>query len=627
MLIARSDCENLGTWVVFAVSASDRINNSTIDKDTPPRDPERADAGEPGRQYVVAFDADRSRMFELPVAGEILIGRGDEAQLRLSDAAASRCHAVIQTAAGEATLVDVGSQNGTRLNGERVVGACPLASGDVITICATTLVYHASSPAIRSPTVLDFAAFRQRLVQELERSRGYHRPLTLVAATLGQVDRASIALALERHLRIMDVTGWGGLGQLLVLMPEVTADGAFQAAGQLLSILQPVAPAARVGFASCPADGIDVDTLLEAARTSALDAQPSAVASATRTFRTLEVGDRNVIVADPTMIRLYDLIGRLAKSRLSVLICGETGTGKELAARAIHEWSGRRGKPLVAINCAAIADTLIESELFGHDRGAFTGAVGTKIGLLEHGAGGTVFLDEVGELSAVAQAKLLRALEHKTVMRIGDPREREIDIRIVAATNRKLEAEVAAGRFRQDLYFRLSGGMIWIPPLRDRKREVAILAQRFLEQACEGMGCDAKTLSDDALRLLSMHHWPGNLRELQNLMAYAAAAMENPIVEAWELEEHLGRRLYEVPQIEPEPGASAEASATQGTAQGAFRPIEEEVRALERARMVAALAATAGHQRRAAELIAMPLRTFQTKAKLYGLSFDPRRKR
>jgi two-component system, NtrC family, response regulator AtoC len=536
------------------------FDESTV-PEVSPRGADRAQGRAPGRQYVVVFESDRSQMFELPPDGEIRVGRGEDVQLRLRETAISRHHAVIRTGAGQATVIDEGSHNGTRVNGERVAGARALASGDVIEICTTTLVYHASSSAVGSLTLLEPSAFRQRVAQEIERARGYHRPLTLMAATLGRSDRPRIALALERRLRTIDVAGWGGADQLLVLMPELTADEAFEAAARLLAIVQPVAPAARVGFASWPADGIDVDTLLEAARTSALDAPPSTIAPATRAFRTLQVGDRQVIVADPTMIRLYELIERLAKSQLAVLICGETGTGKELAARAIHEWSSRRAKPIVAINCAAIAETLVESELFGHEKGAFTGAVGTKIGLLERAAGGTVFLDEVGELSAGAQAKLLRVLEHKSVMRLGGVREHAIDIRVVAATNRNLEAEIGAGRFRRDLYFRLSGAMIWLPPLRDRKREVAILAQRFLEEACERMRCQAKALSDDALRLLSSHDWPGNIRELYNVMEYAAAAVEAPILEARDLEPRLGRQLSDAPQVDPEPSSDAAAGA------------------------------------------------------------------
>jgi two-component system, NtrC family, response regulator AtoC len=594
-----------------------RARPGLADLETPNQDGE-APADRPVRRpYVVVFAADSSRMVELPAAGEVRIGRGADAELQIAEVGVSRHHARLRTDDDGAVLIDEGSQNGTRVNGERVVGARPLASGDAIAIGATTLLYHASAPAPQPARVLEPAAFRQRLDQELARACAYHRAVTVAVASLGRADRPRLALALARQLRPLDVAGWGGAHHLLVLMPEVGADDAAHAAAALLAIVEPIAAPARVGFATCPADGIDGDTLIEAARSSALAAPAATAVAATRAFRTLAIGEREVIVADPAMIRHYELIERLARASLTVLVCGETGTGKDVAARALHAWSARRAAPLVAINCAAISDTLFESELFGHARGAFTGAVEAKPGLLERADGGTVFLDEVGELSAAAQAKLLRALEHKRVTRIGEAREREIDIRLVAATNRDLAAEIAAGRFRQDLYFRLSVARIWVPPLRDRPREIAILARQLLAQACARAGAATKTLSEDALRRLSLHPWPGNVRELMNLMERAAAIVEAPVVEAWDLD-----------GLDEAPAGDADAPREPGAAaRPALRPIDQEVRALERAHMAAALQATGGHQRRAAALISMPLRTFQTKAKQFGLTSEPRGRR
>jgi len=199
--------------------------------------------------------------------------------------------------------------------------------------------------------------------------------------------------------------------------------------------------------------------------------------------RTIEVGDRSVVIADPAMARMYQLLERLAVSELPVLVCGETGTGKEVAAGALHQFSHRSERPLVSLNCAAIQENLVESELFGYERGAFSGAIAAKPGLLEVASGGTVFLDEIGDLPAAVQAKLLRVIETKRVLRLGDVRERTIDIRVIAATNRDLVKDVVAGRFRRDLYFRLSGATLWLPPLRDRPRELPILAEMFLHDA------------------------------------------------------------------------------------------------------------------------------------------------
>jgi transcriptional regulator with PAS, ATPase and Fis domain len=302
----------------------------------------------------------------------------------------------------------------------------------------------------------------------------------------------------------------------------------------------------------------------------------------------------------------------------------------------------------VAINCAAIAENLVESELFGHEKGAFTGALAAKPGLFETAAGGTVFLDEIGELPAAAQAKLLRALEARRVLRVGGVKEREIDIRIVAATHRDLEREVGQGRFRKDLFFRLGAATVILPPLRDRPREVAVLAERFLALACEAAGRASMTLSPATLALLGRHSWPGNVRELKNTMEYVAAALgeEEAVVEPWHLPERVtagrggdagaGEQALSAPGggSEEAPGKSVPAASDgpegqDGRAAGAApsgglqprreRSLSEELRALERLRMAEALAATGGVKARAAEFLGMPIRTFTLKCKQYGL--------
>jgi DNA-binding NtrC family response regulator len=341
------------------------------------------------------------------------------------------------------------------------------------------------------------------------------------------------------------------------------------------------------------------------------------------------LGERTVVVADPAMKRLYELIRRLAASELPVLILGETGAGKENAAFAVHHWSRRSGQPFVAINCATIGETLAESELFGYEKGAFTGATAAKTGLLEAAAGGTVFLDEVGELPLAAQAKLLRALESRRILRVGSTKERDIDIRIVAATHRLLEKEVEAGRFRKDLFFRLGAATVVLPPLRDRPSEVGVLAERFLSAACTANGREPLELSPATLVLLSRYGWPGNVRELKNTLEYVAATVAEAVVEP----KHLPERILAALQPAPAPTAPAAAAAPAAVAPVApaveslpeaapssrRAPLAEELKALERERMVEALRATGGVKVRAAELIGMPLRTFALKCKQYGL--------
>ena len=220
---------------------------------------------------------------------------------------------------------------------------------------------------------------------------------------------------------------------------------------------------------------------------------------------------------------IYKLVARVAGLDTTVLIQGETGTGKELVARAIHEASPRADRPFVVVDCAALPETLFESELFGHERGAFTGALGTRRGLLETSAGGTCFLDEIGELSAPLQAKLLRTLQGRTIRRVGGNDPIPVNVRVVAATNRDLHKLVAEGEFRDDLYYRLNVVTIVVPPLRERATDVPLLAQHFLEKFAQTSGRPIRRLAPEALALLAAYAWPGNVRELEHAIERAVA--------------------------------------------------------------------------------------------------------
>ncbi len=566
--------------------------------------------------WLMIFEGDSSRLVPLPASGEVVLGRGEGSQILLSEAGVSRQHARIWLERGQARVTDLGSQNGTRVNDEPVVGSVPLHSGDELNLSGVTAVFHAASSAGHRDALLDPAAFRGRLEAELERALRYVRPVTVGTLLLGgRVDRAALRLAMEPAVKRIEAVSPSGDDAVLWLLPESNADEAQERAAALLAVGQALREGARLGLATFPGDGIDPDTLLAASREAARAAKVGGVHQAQNTFKELRLGEQRIWIADAVMVRLYALIERLAASDLPVLVMGETGAGKELASTALHHFSPRRDKRLVTINCAALQETLVESELFGHERGAFTGAVAMRVGALEAAAGGTVFLDELGELSLSVQAKLLRALETKRIVRVGDTREREVDFRVVAATNRNLEAEVKAGRFREDLFFRLSGATLWLPPLRDRKRELLILARAFLERACEKAGRPAMELSSAAVQQLAQHSWPGNVRELRNVMEYAAATVSEERVEPWHLQERL------VSGKPGEPAAAAAASATPAPPSGSasFRPLPEEVRELERGRMLQALKLFGWNQTRASQALGMPLRTFVTKMGQYDL--------
>ena len=313
------------------------------------------------------------------------------------------------------------------------------------------------------------------------------------------------------------------------------------------------------------------------------------------------------IVLDPEMRRLHQLAARLARGTLSVLLVGETGTGKEMLAEQLHRRSPRGGGPLVRINCAAFADTLVESELFGHERGAFTGAARERRGLLESADGGTVLLDEVGEVPPVIQAKLLRVLEERAVLRVGGTTPQPIDVRFVAATNRDLEAEVEAGRFRRDLYFRLAGAVLAIPPLRERPDEIAALARAFAAEAAGRLGRAAPRVDDGALAALRGHAWTGNVRELRNVIERAVLLSDDDRLTA----DHLALGGAARGPARPASAVSASVSADPVLA--------DQLAAVERERILAALAECHGNQTRAAALLGMPRRTLVKRLGQYGV--------
>ncbi|HEY7676418.1 MAG TPA: sigma-54 dependent transcriptional regulator [Candidatus Methylomirabilis sp.] len=305
-------------------------------------------------------------------------------------------------------------------------------------------------------------------------------------------------------------------------------------------------------------------------------------------------GEEGIVGGSPALRRVLDLARSVAPSPTTVLLTGESGTGKEVIARAIHRWSPRVEGPFVAVNCAALPDALLESELFGHERGAFTGAVAQRRGRFELAHGGTLFLDEVGDMSPALQGKLLRVLEAQEFERVGGARTVRVDVRVIAATNADLGAAVAARRFREDLYYRLGVFPIHLPPLRERQEDILPLAEHFLRRLGPALRRPAAGFTPEAQERLQAYAWPGNVRELENVVERAIILARGEAVGLAE--------LSLLPVAAPPAGDGG------------------ELKALEHAAILQALADTSGNRRQAAQRLGIGLRTLQYRLKHYGLT-------
>ncbi len=373
-----------------------------------------------------------------------------------------------------------------------------------------------------------------------------------------------------------------------------------------------------------------VDSAVEAIKLGAFDyitkpfEQAEIQAVVAKAARTHAANQQNVkadgrtrasIIGESTQMQdIFKIIDKVADTPSTVLITGESGTGKELIATALHDGSSRRDKPLIKINCAAIPKDLMESELFGYERGAFTGAVTSKPGRFELADGGTLFLDEIAEIPVEMQVKLLRALQESEFERVGGIKTTRVDVRLVAATNRDLHKEVESGTFRKDLYYRLNVVPIVLPPLRDRKGDIPKLVVHFVEKYNKRLNKKIEGVADDALAVLQAWPWPGNIRELENLMERVIVFADGPMLTAKDL---------------PEPVRGGSAQAATGAepgatpAVGALKDIvRQETAKVEKDLIVKALEETQGNVTRAAKLLQISRKSLQTKMKEFGLRDD-----
>jgi len=454
----------------------------------------------------------------LPETGEVRIGRARENDIQIVDASVSRFHARIRVDGSGATIEDLGSANGTRVRGVNLEPhkAVPVALGEVMDLGSALVMVQQRPIATKEWRIWAHGYFEGRLEDECARAQRSGSSFGLVRIRVTG-DSDVVQQVLANALRPDDVVGLYGPGDYEVLLVERPEADLNWLISSLENSFDEVGISATLGAALFPRDGRSAD-VLEARAGSLARGAPA---------EPPQVGP--IVVRSPVMRKLHELLERVAPGDITVLILGDTGVGKEVMAEQVHRRSPRREKPFLRLNCAALSESLLESELFGHERGAFTGAHQMKAGLLETAQGGTIFLDEIGELPMTMQVKLLRVLEERTVWRVGGLKPRPIDVRFVAATNRDLEQSVAEHKFRQDLYFRLAGVTLHIPPLRERPEEIEPLAREFARALSKQSR--PPVLTPEVIQLMLGYAWPGNIRELRNAIERAVLlAGEGPVL-------------------------------------------------------------------------------------------------
>jgi DNA-binding NtrC family response regulator len=574
------------------------------------------------RLHLVLVTRSGITTFLLPANGEVRVGRSPECEVRVDEEALSRQHASIRASAAGTEVVDLGSANGTSVDGRRLAAgeAAPVAPGSILAFASVSGTIQRSPATSRLRLLRSHEYFLARLDEECARAAA-------TAGTFGVVSiRSSVAgttlpEVLVRSFRPGDVVATYAPAEYEVLVPDIDRAALGDLTAAFVDEIRSAGVDVVVGVAVYPEDG----------RT------PAALLDISRNGTPPPLGSRPRLAAPiGALERLRPMTERVAATDINVLVLGETGVGKELLATMVHDLSPRRSNPLVAVNCAALGDALFESELFGHERGAFTGAVAAKAGLLESADGGSVFLDEVGELTATSQAKLLRVIERKEVTRVGALRPKPIDVRFIAATNRDLEAECANGRFRQDLFFRLNGMTLVLPPLRDRLDEIEALATLFVSRISASTGRKtAPRIDGEAIAALKRHDWPGNVRELKNVIERAVVLCSEDVIRLRHLRADIvARASGDERAASSRPGASLTATARRP----AFRPTSAPPAATpesgtpavtglargfdgseaERQKIEAALAACAGNQSQAARLLGVSRGTLVSRLEQYG---------
>ena len=560
----------------------------------------RARAGAACSLFI--YHRDGTSSVPLEPGKPVVVGRLPPADVVIPDDSLSRAHAQFEIEDLQVFVEDLGSTNGTRVNGEPVQRA-PVRPGDEVTLGAITaaLVWLAGES---DHGLLGHDRFLTLLEYEVQRARAFGRGVAMLMVG-AEEPLTRWAPKLTQALRPVDRAALYGPRQVEVLLPEADEAAAQKVAEET---------GLRCGVAVFPSHAATAGELIEVcwAALRRTTEQAPVMLGPDRSHRSVPSSTpSDVVVYNAAMREVYELVDRVAAASIPVLINGETGTGKELVATAIHLRSGRAGEPICSLNCGAIPPQLVESALFGHERGAFTGADRQKQGVFETANGGTVFLDEIGELAHDAQVALLRVLETGKLTRVGGVREIAVDVRIVAATHRKLEEMVKEGTFRQDLLYRLNTMIIRVPPLRERPDEIEPLATHFLKQANQANQRQLLGFDPDALSALERHDWPGNVRELRNAVERAAVIARGETISLADLPETVRARGSSVVASAEVPEADAEADDLD---------FKTRVQRFETALIRQALEACGFNQTETSRRLHIPIRTLSNKIKQYGIS-------
>jgi two-component system, NtrC family, response regulator AtoC len=565
--------------------------------------------------------------YPLPQRGEVTVGRATENDVQIVDPSVSRRHAKI-TVGDTIVIEDTKSSNGIIVKGRNIAesGSTTIQVGEVVEIGSAILMLQRRSELNREIRIWAHGYFEVRLEQECDRARTVSGSFGLLRVSCEEEGkRDAVHQAFARMLSAKDVVGQYSPLEYEILLPNRSPEEVFELNDSLTDSLARIGVVAKIRAISFPRDGRTVHEL------------QAKISQASQAFEEPHI-DPSIVLKAPAMRRLYAVVKRIATSDIAVLLVGETGVGKEVVADSIHRLSPRSSHPFLRLNCAALPESLLESELFGHERGAFTGAHKAKKGLLETANKGTVFLDEIGDMPYAIQVKLLRVLEERKVWPIGSVAPQLIDVRFIAATHRDLEKQIESGAFRQDLFFRLAGITLSIPPLRERLEEIAEMARIFVRRIARRQGYPSENeISPEVITLLTRYRWPGNVRELQNTIERAVVlAGSGPIRPEHLPLEKMSIKAPSSPPTPISPFYNDFIENVTGTSQAisnrtTFPPplrdddlsnakkLKHQVQEIERQHIVDALNRCGGNQTRAAKELGISRRTLINRLDAYGI--------